>query len=288
MFVRFDFRSIFYLTIRYRMSKARSFCFTINNYTDDDECYVNTMADMDNVKYMVVGVEKGDNGTPHYQGYVSFENARSFSAVKKELPRAHIEVAKGSAMQNRIYCIKEELYLEVGNIPKQGARSDIEQVKVDLAEGANMRAIVTTAKSCQSVRMAELWLKYHEQERDWIPNVKWFFGDTGTGKTRTAYKELKEYGDVYTTMHTIKWWEGYDAHENVIIDDFRDDFCTWKQLLNLTDSTPFKVECKNGSRQLLAKNIIFTSPYHPCHVFANITENVEQFIRRLTEIRHFK
>jgi len=68
----------------------------------------------------------------------------------------------------------------------------------------------------------------------------------------------------------------------------RFDTFPWATLLRITDRYPNQVECKNGNRQLTAKTIIITSPYSPHEMFeGKITENIGQFIRRITEIKIF-
>ena len=74
------------------MSRSRNYCFTLNNYSDDELRSVRELS----CRYLVVGFEVGEMGTPHLQGFICFENAKSFAAVKALIPGAHIEVAKGS------------------------------------------------------------------------------------------------------------------------------------------------------------------------------------------------
>jgi len=207
------------------------------------------------------------------------------SAIKSDLPRAHLELAKGNGEQNKAYCSKEKVLFEDGTIKRQGKRNDISRVRDAVEDGANMRAVVAIASSVQSVRIAELYFNYHEEKRNWKPLVKWYYGATGTGKSRTAYEELE---DPFTAGATSKWWQGYDAHENVIIDDFRKSFISFSELLRLLDCYPYLVECKGGSRQFLAKQIIITSPFHPKEIFSENGEEIEQLIRRINEIKEFK
>jgi len=90
------------------MERNRSWCFTINNYLHEDLQAIDTMCEERDVKYCVYGEEQGAEGTPHIQGYVQFAAARTMSAVSADLPRAHLEIAKGSAQSNRDYCSKED------------------------------------------------------------------------------------------------------------------------------------------------------------------------------------
>lgn len=262
------------------MSRSRAYCFTINNYTDVDTDNIMELAN--HAEYIVVGREVGAEGTRHYQGYVYFKEAKLFSSVKKKLPRAHIEVTKGTVEDNRRYCTKDnDILIEQGNPPRQGSRTDIERVREDLKEGANMRCVVDKARSMQSIKMAEVWLKYYEEPRTWKPEVRWYHGKTGAGKSKSAREWLGD--DIYTALDSIKWWEGYDKHENVLIDDFRKDFCKFHQLLKLLDRYEYKVETKGGSRQFLAKRIAITAPYPPDRIY-DTREDVQQLLRRIDDV----
>lgn len=262
------------------MSRSRAYCFTINNPNDEDCAQVKALAE--HAAYIIVGEEKGEKETPHLQGYVYFKEAKTFTRVKKFLPRAHIEISRGTPEDNRRYCSKDgNIFIESGKLPKPGERTDIQKVVSDLKEGANMRAIVEKARNLQCVKMAEVWLKYHEEPRTWKPEIRWYHGSTGAGKTKAAREWLSD--DIYTALDSIKWWEGYDAHENVLIDDFRKDFCKFHQLLKLLDRYEYKVETKGGSRQFVAKKIAITSPYPPSEIY-NVREDVQQLLRRIDDV----
>lgn len=262
------------------MSKTRGYCFTINNYTDEDTKQVLELQSIS--KYLIVGKEVGENGTAHYQGYVFFENPRHFNAVKKLLTRAHIEVTGGTPEQNKKYCSKGgDILIEHGEVPRAGKRNDIEHIRQVVKEKPKMREVVQEAQSYQAIKVAEVYLKYHEEPRKWKPEVRWYHGSTGSGKTKSAREWLGD--DVYTALDSIKWWEGYDAHENVLIDDFRKDFCKFHQLLKLLDRYEYKVETKGGSRQFLAKKIAITAPYPPNSIY-NTREDVKQLLRRIDDV----
>ena len=51
-------------------TKARAYCFTLNNYTEEE--YNKIIAT--NYDYIVVGKEVGENGTPHLQGFIHHVN----------------------------------------------------------------------------------------------------------------------------------------------------------------------------------------------------------------------
>lgn len=82
------------------LGTARATCWsiTINNPTDED-IEVNLPGG-----WKVQGqIEKGENGTEHYQAMLTTPQIR-FSAVKKVYPRAHIEVARNrTALQKYVH-----------------------------------------------------------------------------------------------------------------------------------------------------------------------------------------
>ena len=261
------------------MSRSRGFVFTINNYTDDDDVGLALLKAMSD--YLVVGKETGDEGTPHYQGYVYFKTLKAFKQIKECIPRAHIEAAKGNALQNREYCTKQGDFEEFGECPKQGKRNDLEVAYQVVKETSKMKEVVALMPNFQAIKCAEAYLKYHEAPRDWKPEVRWYYGATGAGKTRFAREWLGE--ETYTCLDSSKFWEGYDGHESVLIDDFRKDFCKFHVLLRILDRYEFRVEVKGASRQLRAKKIAITCPFHPRLVYET-REDVGQLIRRIDRI----
>lgn len=90
-------------------SRARGYVFTVNNYTESETQSILEFCKK-NAKSWILGYEVGEEGTPHIQGYMYFENARTFESIKKAIPRAHIEKAKGSTEDNFKYCSKDGKY----------------------------------------------------------------------------------------------------------------------------------------------------------------------------------
>lgn len=84
--------------------RGRKWCITLNNYTEEE--FKNMTQVFSDCKY-IFGKEVGENKTPHIQGYIELKNARTFKSIKKLIPRAHIEKAKGSTKQNFAYCSKD-------------------------------------------------------------------------------------------------------------------------------------------------------------------------------------
>lgn len=94
---------------------ARASCWslTINNPTPEDEECINLARQRG---WIVEGqLEKGENGTPHYQLMVKTPQVR-FSAVKRAFPRGHIEVARNAAALRK-YVHKDQS--REGELPTQ-------------------------------------------------------------------------------------------------------------------------------------------------------------------------
>jgi len=277
--------------------RGSAWMYTYHKQEGDDLDILRNIFLREKIKYLIANIEIcPTTGREHIQGYVVFNEKQSMKQVKEELNigvRYNLERRQGTHEQAKIYCSKEEsrkpgtLPLEYGSYNEgRGKRNDISLIKEIVKTGGSLRSVLEVATSYQSVRMAEIYLKYFETPRNEKPLIKWFWGDTGTGKTKRAYEESDPL-ERYVTMGTGKWWDGYDAHKHVIFDDFRGDFSTFHMLLRLLDRYECRVECKGGSRQFKPTHIWITSCYPPNRIYQTI-ENVGQLLRRIDEIVEFR
>lgn len=264
-------------------NKSRDYCYTLNNWTQDE--YDRHIAF--EAQYHVIGKEIGKEGTPHLQCYIYFTNPRSWNAVQKMMPRCHIEPTKGTPKEASDYCKKDGDFIEKGTCPQQGKRTDVEVVREELAMGNGIRGVVRRATNLQQIKIAESILKYEEPKRTWKPEVFWYWGLTGTGKSRQAHIDFEGTDFYRKTANTGKWWEGYDAHENVLIDDLDANNFPYKNLLDLLDRYECRIECKNGTRQFLAKKIIITASICAQEMFYHEHQNGAELLRRIDEFRYF-
>lgn len=87
--------------------RARRWCFTLNNYTEEEEEQVKNFL-VTYAQYFLYGHEIGaKKGTKHLQGYFEGRNAIDFHVIKEKLSnKAHIEKAKGNRKHNTDYCSK--------------------------------------------------------------------------------------------------------------------------------------------------------------------------------------
>lgn len=285
-------------------------CFTINNPTAKDE---ELLHKSEYIKYCVYGIEYGENETKHFQGYIQFKRSYAHSRVKSILPRGHFEKTRNKPFSAIAYCKKGEQskeewdqlgikgpnygknaqIVEIGEPKKQGKRNDFLVVKDCIKNGGTIDDIIEIATSYQSVRSAEILLKYKKPEsRDYPKDVYWFYGPTGTGKTETALKECREKGkEPWISADTLQWFDGYTGQEYVIIDDFRSHMCKYNFLLRLTDKYPLRVPIK-GSYTIWQPQVIYItcnkSP-EECYTYQEkVRDDIGQLVRRIKECREFE
>lgn len=234
--------------------------------------------------YLLIGFEiGGKKGTPHLQGYAELKKRTRWDTIRKWLGENHFQVRRGTQAEAIIYCKEDGNWLEWGKPKRAGERTDLHRVK-QMAEDEGMRGVTRNINQLQAIKVAEKYLEYNERKRTWKPCVVWIWGPTGTGKSRMARGILGD--DVYCKNSGTKWWSGYDGHEDVIIDDFRDSWWSITEMLSLLDRYEKQIETKGGQRQFLAKNIVITSAYSPEECYKNTGEAINQLLRRIDIIEH--
>jgi hypothetical protein len=279
--------------------KRRHYVFTWNNYTGDNILALTALGATPSCTYLAYQPERGENGTRHLQGVISFANPRAFRSVCQLFAGWHIESMRGTMQQAVDYCSKEDTrdleadfgFTEQGERPlaagTTGGRSDLYAVAQLVSEGKRPAEV--------AAEFPEQWIKFHRgitslislrgTARDFKTEVFWYYGSTGSGKTRTASDSNP---DAYWKNPGHKWWDGYEGNEAVIIDDYRADFCKFSELLRLCDRYPYQIEYKGGTVQFISRKIYITTPKSPAETWASRTdEDLAQLMRRLTEVKHF-
>lgn len=115
-------------------SRAKRWCFTLNNYNDEHQAALRELAP--NTEFLIFGREVGESGTPHLQGFVIFKDQLRFNRVQQLLPGCHLSVAR-TVFQAAEYCRKDGDFEEFGTIPvdSSGKRTDIDRFKEAVENG---------------------------------------------------------------------------------------------------------------------------------------------------------
>ena len=117
------------------MSRAHRWCFTVNNYTEEDITKIQEWLTEETCKYAIVSKEVGEKKeTPHLQGFINLRKIIRLTGLNKKI-KAHYEVARGTDEDNKKYCEKGgDLLLEVGTPqPKTGTNASF-QIAKELSE----------------------------------------------------------------------------------------------------------------------------------------------------------
>lgn len=184
-------------------------------------------------------------------------------------------------------------YFEAGNWQhglKPGTRTDINVARDIVNTGGGMREVLEHVNSYQGARMAQLLLTHMEPTRNWKTKCYWFWGPTGKGKSEMAWELCKEdKAFPWVNSNSLQWFDGYDRHTHVILDDFRGNQSTFSWILRLTDKYPLKVPIKGGFADWCPKVMFITAPDKPeiCYE-GQEDEKLDQLIRRIDEVIEFK
>lgn len=262
--------------------RARNWCWTIFNYNDETEA---SIAKWGRVRYTTYGKEHTAAGRPHLQGYTEFLKPLRPSALKKLHPTAHWERREGTRDEARNYCHKEDPSpVEIGDWElSKGERTDLQTVKEKIDEGATEADIADEffGTWCRNYKALERYRALKRKRRT-KPRVVVMWGPTGTGKTYRA----AEMGGEDAYWLDSRWWDGYDGHETVIIDEFN-GWIPANRLLRVLDRYPIRVENKGGSRALEATTIIITSHFHPAEWYSD-QDRWPELERRIDELIHLE
>ena len=241
-----------------KVMRARAWVFTHNTAVFADGSFLRPEL-WPSCKLCVYQLEVGETtGLHHLQGYVEFVNARTLSSVKA-LPgmgdAVHLEVRRGTGLEALAYCMKDDTRVAgpwfypsheecLALCAQQGKRNDLLVIKRKIDDGVSNRDL------WQDEETFEPMMKFHKAfavykmvstvSRGWQPVIVSIIGPTDCGKTRWCHENfpglfVQSPGD---------WWDGYDGHETVLIDEMHGGRFKFSTLLQLLDRYPMNVPVK--------------------------------------------
>jgi len=242
-------------------TRVRAFCFTWNNPRPDAEQLLESLP---GYTYLTFGRETGAGGTPHLQGFIRFEHAKSFRAARTILRGAHVEIARTitAAIQ---YCHKDGDFVEFGTRPQSDEdRGHNEHERWE-------KAWQLAKEGRYEEINPDIRLKYYPAicriKKDYMapagsiqaPCGIWIYGESGVGKTSSVYAT---YPALYS-KNASKWWDGYQDQDVVLFDDMDPDCGKWaaRFFKIWADERPFIADIKGGSVSIRPKKFIVTSQY---------------------------
>jgi len=224
-------------------------------------------------------------GFLHWQFIACFDRKRRLRHVRDTFGPYHAEVTKSDAANDYVW--KEDTRIEgtqfeLGEKPMVRGRSlDWELIRTQAQRGrlGDIPADIYIRNYNALCRIAKDNLQPVAQER----RVRVYWGPTGTGKSRTAWSEAGL--QAYPKDPRTKFWDGYNTHPHVVMDEFRGDIDI-AHLLRWFDRYPVIVECKGSATVLNATCFWITSNLSPEEWYPTCDRpTIDALLRRL-EITH--
>lgn len=253
----------------------------------------------------------------HLQGYIQLHPSPKQAGTVQNIlgaPNCHIEVAKGTASDNKDYCTKTGKYAdkdeckclaldvfewgEMRNHAVIGAPTTLRLVGEALVKGEDLKTIAAAnpdvfLRHCNGMaRLATFFGK--ERSKGAVVNSHVLFGVPGSGKTTAAWAIAAKYEaqglTVYDKHKGGAWWDGYTGQDVVLWDDFGSaDKWDPTDFTKMVQPGPCRVPIKGGFINILATVFIFTSMQDPATWFPGADEVVMSAIyRRINTTTEFK
>lgn len=284
------------------MSQSKNWMFTWNNPPyDEAQIPPNVWPD---VKWGVWQHEKGEQGTPHYQGYVVFVKNTRLAWLVANLPEGiHWDLRRGTHEEAKAYCMKKDTrycdddpdhvcnqdcgpwFINPDAEPKQGKRSDLAEV----AEYIKTHNTKETAEAFPSLFIRNYRglmvyrnvVKFTERADDVKTELIIYWGVRGSGKSHMAKALYPGYFSLMRprTKDGGCWWDGYEQQDTVLIDEFF-GWLSPDLLCRLNDKGKAQVETKFGFVPFNSKRIVMTSNKDPWHWWST---EYHGMVRRLEE-----
>ena len=237
---------------------------TINNPSNEE---IDELIEFKGCKYKVIARELAPStGTSHIHALICLTcNARA-SKLKKALPRAHLDLVRGTFDQAYNYVIKEGAVIyENGEKPKK-------QLSID----QRFKDMVQEAKAGTIDKECLMYCRYRQYFEQFVPTSNyifegelttknaWIYGPPGSGKSRLVRQfAMANNLSVYHKLAN-KWWDGYRGEDIVLIEDLDPDVS--EKLVHhiklWADRYAFRAEIKGNSVSIDPKfYFIITSNY---------------------------
>lgn len=240
----------------------------------DTASWLASIAEHDGVRYVCGQRELCPTSFKHHvQFMVQFTRTRQLSYARRHIDdKTHWEPMRGSAKQARDYCTKEDTRFdgpwEFGKMGLKGKPPSFDDAVDAIASGVPPHQVAAEqphvwAKHGRGLLELRKILNLEQDRRDFGdegPELWVLHGPSGTGKSRYVQEH---WPDAFWKIPDEKWWDGYAAHETVVLDDFKGSSMRLTDFQRLIDWYPLWVEIKGGAVPMLAKRYVITSNEAP-------------------------
>jgi len=290
--------------------RYRSVCYTVNNYTDQDIALARTAPYGSG---HVCGLEVGETGTPHMQGYINLKEKLSCKALHKYLPHANFQESRAPQPKDAWnYCKKgkqpkadweahkdnsplfgldADVVIEEGQYPQPGARNDLKRQADRISAGETTLDKLSVEDPMifhqYGRTLSKLEdLKLRQQFRTEMTACTWLHGPTGVGKSHEAFQDYHPDTHYLWKLNDHGWQDGYTGQPIVIMNDYRGEI-KYNDMLNIIDKWPYTVPRRSREpAPFLAKKVIITSSLPPSAVYHHrqAEDKLEQLLDRINVV----
>lgn len=267
--------------------KARAYQFTLNQPELYDRLKT-ILTGLKTMDYLISCREKAPTtGHEHIHVYAHFSQQYRLPQKIRDLG-CHVECCRGSPKANIAYIRKDgDILDEIGEEPHQGARTvkELREADMDCVDPHLYR--VKKQIDMEQRDLSTFMGMLEEIEKDQLrgPEVIYITGDSGKGKTYTAYKTaLENYAKEKIGKLTLKndFIDVVNADADCfVIEEFRPSQIKASDFLQLTDKYGYRCNVKGGFATLRPKMLIICSIIPPEQIYKE--EINKQFMRRITK-----
>lgn len=291
--------------------KSRKWQITLNNPQPKGYTHEKIKAELHalkSLKYYCMSDEIGN--THHTHIYVCFSSPVRFSTLKNHFPQAHIEKAYGSSNENKDYIFKDgkwvndkkketnlaDTHEEWGTLPeeRQGARNDYAELYELIQEGKSNFAIIdekpdfiNQLERIDRVRQIVQEEAFKEIFRNL--NVSYFYGETGSGKTRSVMEKFG-YSNVYRITNYKNPFDQYQGQDVIVFEEFQSSIPI-NQMLIYLDGYPVALPCRYADKIACYTKVYILSNIDIREQYTDIQhhnhETWKAFLRRINTIKVF-
>ena len=243
--------------------------------------------------YFISCIEENKKEELHIHIYVQFPKRVSIST--EHTHGAHIEVCKGSPIENKHYIekIKETFRInntldEMGTIRGGGIKSDLAVALMDKEIGEVTKTEFKVWKEIVNV-------KSYTKNNVYKPNIEVYYiwGESGTGKSKKVFDLLGEEEKFDRIRYQNGFWIGvnqFDPVKTCWYDEFRDSHMPASEFISFIDYYKNQMNIKYCPAWLNQYERIFiTTIQSPHEIYKNLPEEAkQQWLRRLKIIHKEK
>lgn len=290
--------------------QSKKWLLTINNPAEkqlNHEAIKDMLKQFQGLTYFCMADEQGE--TYHTHLFFVCRTATRFSTVKRRFPTAHIDRAKGKAIQCREYVMKggkwaesdkaetviPNTFEEWGELPQErpGERNDWVRIRESIRDGLNNTEITEKYPELlfrlRDVEYARQQFIMEEAKESGIRRLETMYvcGPTGVGKTR-GIMERHSFSGVYRVTDYKHPFDGYAMEEAIVFEEYTSNFPI-EAMLNYLDIYHTTLPARYANKTANYTQVYITSnlPLYRQYTVEQQTktETFKAFLRRIHKVR---